>query len=160
MDLQLKNQLFIVGGATSGFGLAVANLLLAEGASIIAIARGEANLAAMMGTNSGQVEILQADITADGAVQQLAAQVGKRSVHGILVNAGGPPAKTVAETTLDDWDTAYRTLLRWKVDLCKTFVPKMQKAAYGRVAFIESSSVKQYLENMVLSSSLDRKSVV
>lgn len=39
MDLQLNDQLFIVGGATSGFGKAIAEQLLKEGARIIAIAR-------------------------------------------------------------------------------------------------------------------------
>ena len=44
MDIQIKNQLFIVGGATSGFGKAIAEALIEEGAKIIAIARGEEKL--------------------------------------------------------------------------------------------------------------------
>jgi 3-oxoacyl-[acyl-carrier protein] reductase len=71
-----------------------------------------------------------------------------------LVNAGGPPAKTVLETTLEDWDTAYKTILRWKVAITQAFVPKMMEAKYGRIVFVESSSVKQPMENLVLSTSL------
>lgn len=46
MDLQLQNKLFIVNGATSGFGKAVAEALLQEGACVVAIARGEEKLQA------------------------------------------------------------------------------------------------------------------
>ncbi len=39
MDLQIKDQLFIVGGASSGFGQAITLALVKEGANIIAVAR-------------------------------------------------------------------------------------------------------------------------
>ena len=40
MDLQLKDKLFIVTGASSGFGKAIATLLAEEDAKVIAVARG------------------------------------------------------------------------------------------------------------------------
>jgi len=159
MDLHIKNQFFIVGGATSGFGLAIATALLAEGANILAIARDENKLAALQSAHPGQVGIFASDITAPGQVKLLEEKTGSRAVHGLLINAGGPPAKTVHETTLEDWDTAYKTLLRWKVDIAKTFAPRMAAAGYGRILLIESSSVKQPLENLVLSNSLRLASV-
>jgi 3-oxoacyl-[acyl-carrier protein] reductase len=79
---------------------------------------------------------------------------GTGRLHGILVNAGGPPAKTFLETDLDDWDNAYRNLVRWKVELTQKMVPSLVDAKYGRLLYIESSSVKQPLENLVLSNSL------
>ena len=139
MDLRLKDQLFIIGGATSGFGLAVAEALLSEGAHIIAIARNEEKLAALLAAYPGQTTTFAGDITAAGEVQRLITQTGNRTVHGILVNSGGPPAKTVAETTLEDWDAAYYSQLRWKVELVKALVPKMIESQYGRVLFLESS---------------------
>lgn len=153
MDLKIKDQLFVVGGATSGFGKAVAEALLEEGARVIAIARGEEKLVDLREA-SPNVEILAADITQPAALEELIKLVNGRQVHGILVNSGGPPAKQTLETTLEDWDNAYHMLLRWKVALTKAFVPKMIKAGYGRMVFIESSSVKQPLENLVLSNSL------
>lgn len=44
MNLYLHNQLFIVGGATSGFGKAISMALVAENAKVIAIARSEEQL--------------------------------------------------------------------------------------------------------------------
>ena len=159
MDLQINNQFFIVGGATSGFGQAIATALLAEGAHVLAIARDEDKLKALQSAHPGQVEIFSSDIAEPGQVKLLEERMAGRTLHGLLINAGGPPAKTVAETTLDDWDAAYRSLLRWKVDIAKTFVPRMTAAGYGRILFIESSSVKQPLENLVLSNSLRLASV-
>lgn len=154
MDLQLKNKRFIVGGATSGFGKAIAEALISEGAYIIAVARGEDKLKALQSSAPAQVEIVTGDFSDSQVMERVVKTVENKELHGMLVNAGGPPAKTVLETTLEDWDQAYKTVLRWKVELTKALVPKMIQQKYGRVVYIESSSVKQPLENLVLSNSL------
>ncbi len=125
MDLQINNQLFVVGGATSGFGKAIAEALLHEGAFVIAVARGEEKLKELQAAYPA-VESLAGDLTQSAVIAQLKQVVGDRQLHGIVVNAGGPPAKQTLETTLEDWDNAYRSLLRWKVELTQTFVPAMK----------------------------------
>lgn len=154
MNLAISKQLFIVGGATSGLGKAIALALLQESAQIIAVARGRENLLDLQNQAPGQVEILAGDLSKPDVLNELIALVGNRQLHGIVVNAGGPPAKTVLETTLNDWDDAYQLLLRWKVALVQAFVPKMTALGYGRIVFIESVAVKQPIENLVLSNSL------
>lgn len=154
MNLRIKDHLFIICGATSGFGKAIAEALIAEGANIIAVARGEEKLKALQSAAPAQVEIFAGSMSDQQTIDQLKTIVGKRQLHGMVVNAGGPPAKTVLETTLEDWDNAYQNILRWKVALTQTFVPAMMEHRYGRVVYIESSSVKQPLENLVLSNSL------
>jgi 3-oxoacyl-[acyl-carrier protein] reductase len=153
MNLELIDQLFIVGGATSGFGKAIAEALLYEGANVIVVARGEEKLRELY-SNHENAELIAGDITDSETIEQLQYIIGERQLHGIVVNAGGPPAKMVLETTLEDWDDAYRKILRWKVAITQTFVPAMMKAGYGRMLYIESSSVKQPIENLVLSNSL------
>lgn len=154
MDLEIKDQLFIVGGASSGFGNAIAQALIKEGAHIIAVARGQEKLDALKAVAPLQVTLVTGDISESSVIEEIVTAVGDKQLHGILVNAGGPPAKTVMETTLEDWDDAYKKILRWKVQLTQTFVPKMMPYHYGRIVYIESSSVKQPLENLVLSNSL------
>lgn len=153
MNLEIKDHLFIVGGATSGLGKAIAQALLNEGAHVIVVARGEDKLRSLY-SGHDQAELLSGDITDYGTIDQLEYMIGERQLHGMVVNAGGPPAKMVLETTLQDWDDAYHKILRWKVAITQTFVPKMMKAGYGRIVYIESSSVKQPIENLVLSNSL------
>lgn len=153
MDLNIKGHLFIVGGATSGFGKAIAGLLLNEGATVIAVARSLQNLEALY-SNNKNAEVFAGDITDAATTEKLKTIVGSRQLHGMVINAGGPPAKTVMETTLQDWDDAYQKILRWKVSITQAFVPQMIENKYGRILFIESSSVKQLIENLVLSNSL------
>ena len=58
MDLGIKDQLFLVGGATSGFGRAVAEALAAEGAHVIAVARSAEQLKLLQEKHKGQVETI------------------------------------------------------------------------------------------------------
>ncbi len=156
MDLQLQHKLFIVGGATSGLGLAIANALLNEGAYIIAIARNKEKLQALQNNWPERVQIISADISTQTTliIDHCIKIVGNKTVHGVLINAGGPPAKTALETTLQDWDDAYKNILRWKVEFIKHFANSMIEQGFGRIVCIESSAVKQPLENLVLSNSL------
>lgn len=153
MDLGIKEHLFIVGGATSGFGKAIAESLLMEGAKLIVVARDREKLGALYGQVKN-AKLIAGDITDINTIEQIKIISGDSQLHGIVINAGGPPAKTVLETTLDDWDDAYKKILRWKVAFTQAFVPGMIKSGYGRMLYIESSSVKQPIENLVLSNSL------
>lgn len=159
MDLQIKNQTFIVTGASSGFGRSVAERLIEEGANVIGVARRKELLSELKYTYDSRFEYLAIDITEENAVDQLIEKVGVTKIAGVFVNAGGPPAKSFLETEIPDWDDAYKKLLRWKVDLVQKIVPLLMKQNYGRVVFLESGSVKQPIENLVLSTSL-RMSVV
>lgn len=154
MDLGIKNKQFIVTGATSGFGLAISRRLLSEGARVIAVARTQTSLETLRNEGGQAVEILCGDVTESATIRQLIALLADRELSGILVNAGGPPAKSFMETTLEDWDTAYRQLLRWKVELSKAFIPVFERSGYGRFLYIESASQKQPMDNLVLSTSL------
>lgn len=127
MNLKLKNKLFIVCGATSGFGGSIAKALINEGANVIAVARSKENIKNLENEFPGKVEGIAKDITQSSTISFLKDKVGDRQLDGILVNAGGPPAKSFVETELKDWDDAYESLLRWKIEITKTFIPKFTK---------------------------------
>lgn len=159
MNLKIQDKNFIVCGATSGFGHAITTRIIEEGGNVIAVARGEEKLKELEDAYHGQVQILVGDITQSKTIQQLLKLSENKILAGILVNAAGPPAKTFVETTLDDWDNAYQKLVRWKIELTQAFLPTFLNKKYGRFVYIESSAVKQPLENLVLSTSM-RLSVV
>lgn len=154
MNLGLKDRLFIVCGATSGFGLAITRALVSERARVIAIARNRVKLDELASEHGAYLETLQADLTQSGTINLLENIIGNRTPDGILVNASGPPAKPFVETTMDDWDQAYHQLLRWKVELTRGLLPVFQNRRYGRFLYIESAAIKQPIENLVLSTSL------
>jgi len=153
MDLNIKKRLFIVCGASAGFGRAVAEGLAREGAMVIAIARREHLLHELSESFPGQVEYLAADLCKDEYDDALMEIIGSRTVSGLFINSGGPPPTHFLETTMQQWDDAYHSVLRWKVKMLKFFVPLMQKQKYGRVVLLESASIKQPVGGLVLSNS-------
>jgi 3-oxoacyl-[acyl-carrier protein] reductase len=154
MDLQIKENLYVVTGSTSGFGRAIAEQLIKEGAQVIINARGEEKLEALHQQYPNQTEILSGDITTDAVISDLLRMVHGRKLHGIVINAGGPPAKSFINTEITDWDNAYEKILRWKVKLTQELLEKFQSQSYGRILYIESASVRQPIENLILSNSL------
>ncbi|MFA6404062.1 MAG: SDR family oxidoreductase [Salinivirgaceae bacterium] len=154
MDLQVKNQTFLICGATSGFGKATAKVLLNEGANVIGVARSEDNLMAMKVNYGKSFSPMQGDITQSATISRVLELARDRKISGALINAGGPPALGFAETQLENWDDAYQKLLRWKVEITQKLIPIFKQQQYGRMVYIESSSVKQPVENLVLSTSL------
>jgi len=154
MDLNLKGALFVVTGSTSGFGKAIAEQLINEGAHVIINALGEEKLEALHQKYPDKTTILAGDITTDAVISDLIRKVHGKKLHGIVINAGGPPAKSFINTEITDWDNAYEKLLRWKVKLTQELLEKFQEQEYGRILFIESAAVKQPIENLILSNSL------
>lgn len=153
MDLQLKDKLFIVCGASSGLGNGVATALINEGAKIIAIGRDQKKLEQLKIKNSNQIEIIAGDVVLSSTIELVLSKVGERYLSGLVLNAGGPPAKSFRETNMGDWDESYQNVMRWKVEFTKALLPIFEKQKYGRLVYIESSSVKQPVKNLVLSNS-------
>jgi 3-oxoacyl-[acyl-carrier protein] reductase len=154
MDLQIKDQLFVVTGGSSGLGLAIVKRLISESAHVIVNARGGEKLNNLKHEYPDQVEILEGDITTDAVISNLFRMIDDRTLGGVVINAGGPPAMSFRETELKDWDAAYHNILRWKVKFTQEILDKLIPQQRGKLVFIESSSVKQPVENLVLSNSL------
>jgi 3-oxoacyl-[acyl-carrier protein] reductase len=159
MNLKTDKSTFIVCGATSGFGLAITKQLIAEGARVFAVARTEEKLQELEDAFPEKIKVFRGDITQSKTIKDLYKITEKTKIDGIVVNAGGPPAMKFLESVINDWDEAYQKILRWKVELTQQFLPKLLQAGYGRFLFIESSAVKQPIENLILSTSF-RLSVV
>jgi 3-oxoacyl-[acyl-carrier protein] reductase len=154
MDLKINDHLFIVTGASSGLGNAVAKALLENGARVIVVARREDHLREMKNEYPEMVEIIGGDVLKTDTVHSIIKKVDNRKLSGVFVNAGGPPAMSFEDTSIDNWDEAYKLILRWKVDMISKLLPLFKKQEYGRILFSESSTVKQPIENLVLSNSL------
>ena len=154
MDLGIKNQWFLVGGATSGFGAATAERLLNEGANIIAIARGEDALKVLQAKHPYHCKILPGDLSKPETLQKIKDSFDLSILSGAFINAGGPPAMRFMDTSLENWDEAYHLLIRWKVAITQLLIPFFLENGYGKLVYVESVSVKQPVENLVLSNSL------
>ncbi|MCW9708517.1 SDR family oxidoreductase [Fodinibius salsisoli] len=153
MDLEITNQRFVVCGASSGFGRAIAEQLLNEGAKVIAVARREEKLDELTAQYPELAQTVAGDLTDDDTHNKIEAAIGNAQLHGVVINAGGPPALTPLETAIPDWDEGYKNVMRWKIELVLRLVSYFTAKDYGRILFVESQSVKQPIPSLVLSNS-------
>ncbi len=154
MDLQLSNQFFLVGGAGSGFGKAVAEALAAEGAHVLAVSRTEEKLEILKASHAEKIEIIAADLTKDRTHDLILDYFKDKILSGAFINAGGPPAGGFFDAGIDAWDEAWKNVVRWKIALTKKLLPLFQANQYGRLLYLESVSVKQAVPNLILSNAL------
>jgi len=154
MDLQLHHKRFIVGGAGSGFGKAIAEALAREGAFVLAVSRTGSKLMVLKEKFPDQMELLVGDISTDAIHQKILEWIKGKAVDGIVVNAGGPPAGGFDDIKMEQWDEAWKMIVRWKVALVKLLLPVFREQKHGRILFIESVSVKQTIPNLILSNAM------
>lgn len=144
MDLQLSGRACIVTGGSSGFGYAIAERLIEEGASVLLVARGAARLADAAARLGGRdrVEILPADVTTDGAAEQIVDVCRGRfdRVDVLVNNAGGTKVAPLEELTDADWADQWEQHVHAPMRLMRAAAPVMAEAGFGRIVNVTSSS--------------------
>ena len=135
MDLGLKDRVCLVTGASAGIGRAVAELLLAEGAKVIATARREELLAGIKGATPAALDITAPD--APDRLKQIAlGAFGRLDV--IVNNAGGsrPGGPLVGD---EAWEEGMRLNFTAARRLTEAFIPTMQAQRWGRIVNVTGS---------------------
>ncbi len=165
MDLGLEGKVALVTAASRGLGAATALAFAREGARVAICARNQTPLIAtghLIAEETG-VEVLAAtaDVSQAADVKRLIATTVDRfgQLDILVTNAGGPPSGDFLELDQDDWQQAVQLTLMSAVHLCYAAVPVMRQSGGGSILAVTSISVKQPLDNLVLSNSL-RLSVV
>ena len=126
MNLGLDGKCFVVGGASSGLGRAVAEQLVAEGARVLLVARSEDAIQKVARELGGRAEQCTADVSHPSGVDKVATVAVDRfgTLDGVLVNAGGPPFGPALELTDEQWLDAFRLLLGGP---CGCFAPSSRR---------------------------------
>ncbi|MBD3306301.1 SDR family oxidoreductase, partial [candidate division KSB3 bacterium] len=75
-------------------------------------------------------------------------------VHILVNNAGGPPSKTFAETSITDWRDGVELNLMSAIFFCKAVLPHMRRQRWGRIINITSLAVKQPIDGLILSNAV------
>ena len=160
MDLGLKGKVAVVAGASQGLGRAVAEELAAEGAHVAICARTAARVDAAareISERTGNLVLsATADVTKPAEVEEFVNIAAERwgAVHIAVANAGGPPAKPFDATSLEEWQKAVDLTLMSSVHLALAVLPQMRAQKWGRLIFMTSVSIKQPIENLLLSNAL------
>jgi 3-oxoacyl-[acyl-carrier protein] reductase len=160
MDLGLKDRVAVVAASSRGLGKAVALGLAKEGAKVALCARTETALQAtareIHGETGGEVMAQAVDVTVYGEVRKFVAAAIERfgRLDICVANAGGPPSKTFAETSIEDWQAAANLNLMSTVYFARETLPAMQQRGWGRFIAITSVAVKQPVEGLILSNAV------
>lgn len=160
METGLRNRVVIVAASSKGIGRATALAFAAEGANLAICARhSEAlNQVAEEARRLHGVDVYTAvfDVAKDESVHQFVGNVHRHfgRIDVCVTNAGGPPAKPFAKTTMAEWDSAYQLNLRSIVSFAHAVLPSMQQQRWGRFITLTSIAVKQPVLELVLSNAV------
>jgi 3-oxoacyl-[acyl-carrier protein] reductase len=85
-------------------------------------------------------------------VKDIVSKYGRVDV--CVANAAGPPSKTFLHATHEDWHKAFEMNFMSVVNLAREVIPQMQKNKWGRLITITSTSVRQPIPDLILSSAI------
>ncbi|HWJ23006.1 MAG TPA: SDR family oxidoreductase [Gemmatimonadaceae bacterium] len=160
MDLGLRGKVALVAASSRGLGRATAEELAAEGADLVMCARSEGPLreaaTAIERASGVRVVALPADLADPDAVDRVVAEaLGTFGRVDVLVtNTGGPPAGPFESHSREAWHEAVRQNLDSVLNLVRPILPGMKERRWGRIINVTSITVKQPVDNLILSNSV------
>jgi 3-oxoacyl-[acyl-carrier protein] reductase len=157
MDLGLKGKVAMVSGASRGLGFAVAEALAREGANVSISSSNQASIdeaAKRLSSTGAQVtgtvvDVRNADQIASWTKQTID-QFG--GIDLLFANAGGPPAGSTLSFDDAAWQNAIDLLLFSTIRMIRAVVPVMRERGGGSILVTTSSSVKEPIPNLALST--------
>lgn len=161
MDLALEEDAALVTAGSGGLGLASARALAREGCHVAVCGRTEERLASarevLESTGDGDVLAVSADITDPDALEDFVEETASTfgGLDHVVTSAGGPPSGSFLDTSERDWYQAYDLLVMSVVWTTRTAHPYLQEGG-GTIVNITSRSVKEVIDDLVLSNSVRR----
>ena len=141
MDLQLKDKVVMVVGATGGIGAAVAEAFAAEGASLALVGRDDARLASLAEALK-TYDVASAAFTCDlidparpaAVVHEAESRFGRIDV---LVNCAGNAKRGALDDVRDaDFESTFQVKLLGPVRLVRAALPGMRERGFGRIVMV------------------------
>jgi len=159
VDLQLTNKVALVTAGSKGLGRAAALALAHEGARVLISARSEAlesSADEIRQETGAEILTLRGDVTQPNDVTRIVQATVEhfRRIDILIINAGGPQPGNFLDLTPHDWEEAVQLTLMSAVRLCYAVVPHMLVQGSGSIVAIESISVKQPVDNLILSNAI------
>jgi NAD(P)-dependent dehydrogenase (short-subunit alcohol dehydrogenase family) len=136
MDLGLEDKVCVVTGSTGGIGLAVAQQLREEGATVVTSGRRPEGV--------GDLHVA-ADLTRPGAAEELigAAIAAFGRVDRLVNNVGGTDIRKFEELTDGDWQASFELNLMSAVRATLAALPGMKERGSGAIVNVSSSAGKR-----------------
>lgn len=165
MELGISDRTALVAASSRGIGKGCAMELAKEGVDLVLCARGEEDLEEtaheIEHTTQSEVFPLSVDLNTRQGINQLINHIEETVDHVdiAVTNNGGPPPGTFEELSDQEWEEAVEGTLMSSLRIARGVLPGMKEQGWGRIVNITSISVKEPIENLMLSNSV-RSAVV
>ena len=144
MNLEIHGCCFLVTGASSGIGRAIAERLLSEGANVGLVARGQDQLEKTVDElrqqyGEGRVVGWPTDCADEFALLELRLQIIQQweRLDGVIANVGDGQSVPDAIPDSEQWSKVWQTNFETALNTARVFLPLLQKSS-GNLLFIAS----------------------
>ncbi len=141
-QLDMKGRHAVITGGAAGLGFAIAQRMLASGATVTLWDRDDVALAGAAKALGAGVQTVQVDVTRHDSVVQAVAQTAPKV--DALVNSASitGPNTPLVNYPVDAWNQVMQVNINGIFHCCREIVPLMQQADYGRIVNIASVAGK------------------
>ncbi|MFX1367241.1 MAG: SDR family oxidoreductase [Promethearchaeota archaeon] len=152
----MNNRVYLVTAASRGLGYGVAEALAREGANVIICGRTESSLKEAISKLGEKAQYMIADVSEQADVKKLLDFVKEThgKLDGLFVNAGGPPPGKFSDISDSDWGKGLHLTLMSAIWLTREALLLLEKSDSPAILYSTSISVKQPLDNLLLSNAL------
>jgi 3-oxoacyl-[acyl-carrier protein] reductase len=154
VDLGIDGRTALVMGASKGIGRGIAGALAREGARVAISSRSEESLETAVAEIQGEVRAFPADTGDLDRLRELPGEVTEQlgPVEILVANTGGPPPGGALDSSLEEWEAAFRSLVLATRVLVEGVLPGMRERGWGRIVNVSSSSIREPIPGLTLSN--------
>ena len=158
MNLNLKNKVAVVLASSTGIGFEIASALAGEGCSIAMCARRKESLeaAAKQIRDKYKVPVITkiTDLSIHKEIDEFFDFVYEeyKDIDILINNSGGPKSGSCLSLSDNDYYEAFSLVLMSKIRAVKRVMPGMIMQGSGKIINIESTGIKNVMNNMALSN--------
>lgn len=160
MESGLKDKTVLITASSMGIGKATAELFAEEGCKVAISSRSKENLLSTVKELKEKYNIEAfwsvCDLNKQKDIESTFDAVNTHfgNIDILVNNCGGPVPGLFQQLEEEDWNFAYDQVLLSVVRLSKLVLPGMMANYWGRIINITSISVKQPIDNLILSNSM------
>ena len=162
MDLGIEGRVALVMASSKGIGRGIAHSLAREGVRVAMASRSQESIESAAANADGEATAFVADTTDLDRMRELpgevAASFGEPATI-LVLNTGGPPAGGALDHEIDEWHTAFHSLVLAPRVLVEATLPAMRERGFGRIINVGSSSTQEPIPSLNLSNSLRQAAI-